>query len=138
MFAEFPRLKDVAAKQTSAPTPQYNCIAWAFEDNTKWWWPMRRQYWPVPFDGKSTMEAFEDCLKGSHWERTEDRSVQAGVKKIALYASVADGQPTHAARQLETGAWTSKLGGDLDLTHELHELEGPAYGTVVAIYAKPY
>lgn len=84
------------------------------------------------------MEAFEDCLKASHWERTEDRSVQPDLKKIALYASVVDGQPTHAARQLATGAWTSKLGEELDLTHELHELEGPAYGTVVAIYAKPY
>ncbi|NJM83130.1 MAG: hypothetical protein HC844_12140 [Tabrizicola sp.] len=138
MFSvDFPRLLNAQAKKTSEPTPQYNCIAWAFEDNTKWWWPMRRRYWPVPFDGKATMEAFQDYLSGSGWQQSQDRSLQAGLKKIALYANLFDGQPTHAARQLDSGAWTSKLGEDMDLTHELHELEGPMYGTVVAIFSRP-
>lgn len=134
---DFPRLKDVVAKKTSDPTPQYNCIAWAFEDNTRWWWPMHRRYWPIPYEGKTTMQAFQEFLEMDGWTAGADRTFQVEVRKVALYASVVDGQPTHAARQLETGLWTSKLGAELDLTHELHELEGPTYGTVQSIFMKP-
>jgi len=38
---------------------------------------------------------------------------------------------THAARQLDDGTWTSKLGSLEDITHELQALEGADYGHVV-------
>ena len=133
---DFPRLTDTAAKKTSEPTAQYNCIAWAFEDNTKWWWPMRRRYWPLSYDGLTTMEAFLKLLATDGWVKTDNRFFESGARKIALYANVFDGQPTHAARLLENGAWTSKLGENIDISHDLHELEGPTYGTVVAVFSR--
>jgi hypothetical protein len=48
-----------------------------------------------------------------------------------LYAK--DGHVTHTARQLADSRWTSKLGSDMDIEHELHGIEGEVYGTVVQI-----
>jgi len=56
------------------------------------------------------------------------------LEKIALYAL--QGVPSHAARLLANGLWTSKLGADIDLSHDLSELEGPRYGQVIKIYCK--
>jgi hypothetical protein len=44
-----------------------------------------------------------------------------------------DGEPTHAARQLPNGKWTSKLGRWQDIEHELDGLVGEMYGTVKQI-----
>lgn len=82
------------------------------------------------------MEDFERYFDFAGWARTLRRDLEPGKRKIALYASLGNGQPTHAARQLENGLWTSKLGRDIDLSHELEELEGPTYGTVVAIFER--
>ena len=39
----------------------------------------------------------------------------------------------HAARQLTSGRWTSKVGQNIDIEHTLAGLEGPFYGEVVRI-----
>lgn len=45
-----------------------------------------------------------------------------------------DGSPTHAARQLPDGTWTSKLGKDVDISHDsLDGLSGDRYGTPALI-----
>jgi hypothetical protein len=49
----------------------------------------------------------------------------------------AQGSPTHAARQLDNGRWTSKLGELEDIEHSLRDLEGAAYGTVVQVMKRP-
>lgn len=49
-----------------------------------------------------------------------------------------NGTPTHAARQLENGKWTSKLGQLEDIEHELDGLVGDKYGIVVTILRRPY
>jgi hypothetical protein len=36
----------------------------------------------------------------------------------------------HAARQLDSKMWTSKMGDDEDIMHELHGLTGGDYGDV--------
>jgi hypothetical protein len=58
------------------------------------------------------------------------------MEKIAIFAD-ATGSPTHAARQLTSGRWTSKLGEAEDIEHELRAIEGDIYGTVVAILKRP-
>ena len=56
-----------------------------------------------------------------------DSSLEAGYEKIAIY--VKDGIPTHAARQLGDGRWTSKLGKYEDIEHDsLDALNGDGYG----------
>jgi hypothetical protein len=133
---DFPKIGDVGAKKTSEPTDQYNCIAWAFGDNSRWWWPMKRRYWPVPIIGKSPMEAFMELFDKNGWIVTSDRGLEPGQSKIALFVHPKDGQPKHAARLMDSGLWTSKLGSDIDLSHELEELEGPAYGIVSKVFKK--
>ena len=61
---------------------------------------------------------------------TEER--ETGYDKVAVYAQ--DGEWTHAARQLESGMWTSKLGFDEDIAHPSpSDLAGEIYGEVHCI-----
>ena len=46
--------------------------------------------------------------------------LETNFEKVAIYTK--GSKPTHMARQLENGKWTSKLGSDEDLEH--HTLEG--------------
>jgi hypothetical protein len=63
-------------------------------------------------------------------------------EKIALYADK-NGLPSHAARQLPSGTWTSKLGPMEDIEHLMLEaLEDAAgttsaYGKVALIVRRP-
>jgi hypothetical protein len=44
----------------------------------------------------------------------------------------------HAARQLPTGRWTSKLGKAVDIEHDTPEgVTGPVYGAVVKFLRRP-
>jgi hypothetical protein len=65
----------------------------------------------------------------------EDSAVENGFEKIAIYADMAS-EPTHAARQLPNGKWTSKFGDFEDVRHVNPDcLEGPLYGKV-AVFMK--
>lgn len=134
----FPNICDVQNKKTSEATSTYNCIAWAFEESHRIWWPCKRGYWPTSFDSLTVAEAFDKWFAEDGWEETKDATVEPDVKKIALY--MLNGDPTHAARQLSTGLWTSKLGWDpsfgIDLSHQLADLDGPSYGQFTKIYKK--
>ena len=84
------------------------------------------------------LQAFEGLFEKEGWVKTVDKSFEIGFNKIALYSNVlASGDPTHASRQFPNGKWTSKLGDNIDLSHELGELAGPAYGQVIGIFKKP-
>lgn len=135
--SHFPNLGDVESKKTSEPDFCYNCIAWAFEDNTRFWWPnMQGAYWPRPANSsQSDLEAFDDWLLADGWVQVATAEFENGFKKVALYAQA--GAPTHAARLLPSGVWTSKLGQNIDLSHALSDLEGPTYGQVLKIFRKP-
>ena len=65
---------------------------------------------------------------GDDWE--------PGFEKIAVCAND-QGVPKHAARQLNKGRWTSKLGRMADIDHALHDLEGTLYGSVVLVMKRP-
>ncbi len=56
---------------------------------------------------------------------------EKGFIKIALFAK--DNIPTHAARQLPNGLWTSKLGILEDVRHSLSAISGGIYGSVVVV-----
>ena len=61
---------------------------------------------------------------------------ESGYEKVAVYAL--SGEWTHAARQLEDGQWTSKLGPYEDITHQSPEnLEGDLFGNVHCIMRRP-
>ena len=59
--------------------------------------------------------------------------LEPGVEKVAIYADE-HGEPQHAARQLPSGNWTSKIGSLEDIEHNtLRAVEGPMSGTVARI-----
>ena len=61
---------------------------------------------------------------------------KAGFEKIALFALLE--VPKHASRQLPSGRWTSKLGEMEDVEHDLHDLTGMVYGSVVLVMKRPW
>ncbi len=69
------------------------------------------------------------------YEECEDGSHEPGFEKIALYAK--DAEPTHAARQLPDGRWTSKLGKLEDIAHSLEGLAECLYGEIVLFMKRP-
>ena len=67
------------------------------------------------------------------FEECKNPALEPGWEKIALFASAAS-EPTHAARQLPDGRWTSKLGTLEDIMHpELEHVSGSAYGSPAVI-----
>lgn len=128
----WPRLRDDDFKEASPATSDYNCIAWAAGQTNKWWWPSEDSYWPLGALRQCTLAAFAQAYALSGYEPCIESGLEPGFEKVALYT---DGdEPTHAARQLPDGRWTSKLGRQVDIEHvELGCLEGNYYGRVALI-----
>lgn len=137
-FRAFPRLKKSPPpfNVTSPDTWRYNCIAWAVGDINRWWWPAHPDaYWPNGCLEEVTILAFERMFATLGYEPCNIGRRESGYEKIVLYAL--KDQPTHAARQLKNGRWTSKLGKNVDIEHKVRDLEGPRYGKVVAYFRHP-
>ncbi len=131
----FPRLTEDNHRRTSPPDVRYNCIAWSAGDTTRWWQP--GSYWPIK-SGR------EDCWIGNLIEAFRelgfregaDETLEPGFEKVALYASGIF--YTHAARQLASGQWTSKLGKAEDIEHDRpDDVAGGLYGEVVEFMKRP-
>jgi len=85
------------------------------------------------------VEAFKQAYSTIDYTECSDGTFEQGIEKIAIYAvRETDGglTPTHAARQLPNGRWTSKLGNCEDIEHTDPEaVNCPTYGNVV-VYLK--
>jgi len=132
----FPNLQQLSYRITSPPSPKYNCIAWAVGDQDNWWWPdpAGLGYWPKDVPREESLESFERAFAIEGLVPCENANREPGIEKIVLYAS--GQQPTHAARQLESGMWSSKLGPLEDIEHTLDGLEGELYGTVCLVFRR--
>ena len=133
--AAFPNLTGTKYEITSAATEAYNCIAWAAAATDRWWWPdsLGDEYWPEASPRLATISAFSLAFQDLGYLPCTNAALEPGYERIAIYARE-DGTPTHAARQLPTGQWTSKLGAREDIVHETPEsLAGTIYGDVVLI-----
>ena len=121
---------------TSEISDVYNCIAWAAEDDTKWWSYPDEHYWPEWAPRSPEIEALVQVFAGLGYAVCHGDAREPGYDKVALYAR--DGEWQHAARQLEDGRWTSKLGPFEDITHpSLQDLAGELYGSVHCIMRRP-
>ena len=79
---------------------------------------------------EETLVAFIAAFATLGYETCDDGALEDGVEKVAIYA-FPSGRATHAARQLPTGRWTSKIGYEEDIEHgSPTELEGVEYGAV--------
>lgn len=75
------------------------------------------------------MEAFVAAFATLGYSPCPDGAVESGQEKVAIFVGK-DGKPTHAARQLPGGTWTSKLGKGEDISHSVYGLEAGQYGDV--------
>jgi len=122
----------------SPATIDYNCIAWAAEDTTRGWWPTGG-YWPPGVERRRTVQRFVAAFGTLGYEPCDSPELECNYDKVAIYVDLLN-RPTHMARQLPSGWWTSKLGLLEDIIHRtLSEIEGTGipddrdYGRVAAI-----
>lgn len=137
----FPGLHGSGYALTSPHSKDYNCIAWAAGETQAWWWPdddpnNEAIHWPADVIREETLTAFVAAFATLGYQPCPDAELESGFEKVALFASD-DGIPTHAARQLPSGRWTSKLGFLEDIEHGLGALEGDLYGRVVQVLRRP-
>jgi hypothetical protein len=127
-------------RRTSDATKSYNCIAWAFGDDSRWWWPGDPElaYWPVTGAGSPTLEVFREALEQRGFRESNAAEADSAEGSIALYGETTYGvtEITHAAKRLGNSEWSSKLGEDVDVAHTLSALENGLYGQVVAYFVK--
>jgi hypothetical protein len=124
---------------TSPQTWDYNCIAWAFGDNTKWYWPTDHPsfFWPPNIRRQLDIQSFIELYQLVGYQICNNSNVEIGFEKIAVFA-FPNGEPTHAAKQLLNGNWTSKMGSWHDVEHTLNSLSNsPGYGNPVVFMSRP-
>lgn len=134
----FPNLDSQHLRITSPDDPGYNCVAWAADDNTKWWEPdpFKLYYWPPDIPREYTLAAYESVYKMlGYIDCNNEESCEPGFQKIALFVKSKDRM--HVSKQIDSERWSSKLGGKVDIEHPLHGLEGSEYGTIASIMKKP-
>jgi len=134
--SSFPNLKQSGYVITSPRTSKYNCISWAAGDDRRKWWPDNQNlgYWPVDAPRTETLASFKIAYSLLGYTECDNGDCEPGFEKIAIYVNV-QGKPTHAARQLASGMWTSKVGHLEDIEHTLDGLVSQVYGSV-AVFMK--
>jgi hypothetical protein len=133
----FPGLRESDYRVTSPRSLDYNCAAWAAGDDSRWWepGPLGLYYWPEGATREFTIDCYVEAFACLGYERCEGAESEPGFEKLALFAN--DQGPSHVARQLPGGRWTSKLGRLEDLEHELEGVSGAVYGDVVLFMRRP-
>ncbi|HEX5726344.1 MAG TPA: hypothetical protein VFX98_12805 [Longimicrobiaceae bacterium] len=141
LVRRFPGLASSSFTVTSSRTRDYNCFAWAVYRTDVWispvlYDPIQDLYtWPAGAAREDTLEAWSAALAAFGFEPCATADLEPRFEKVAVYASAET--PTHMARQLATGRWTSKLGKLEDVEHDLHALAGSGYGEVALILRRP-
>jgi hypothetical protein len=135
----FPGLVGKEYRVTSPKDATYNCIAWAAGVTDDWWWPDKagQGHWPTGVPREATIDAFRRMFALLGFEQCSTEDSDPDFEKIALFTTEA-GVPKHAARQLATGRWTSKLGIFEDIEHDLRDIEGAVYGSVALIMSRKH
>jgi hypothetical protein len=134
----FPNLRGSSYEITSPYAEDYNCIAWAAGDTSAWWWPdsMNQYYWPPTVPRMVTLESFINAYETLGYKTCNRAGYEEGFEKISIYVD-SNGKPTHAARQIETGRWISKLGKSEDIVHDFEGVSDSSYGAVAVIMKRP-
>ena len=139
-----PGLDDSSYKITSDKTDHYNCVAWAVGEDDRWWsHDLGDDYfWPDEAPRRESADAYRAMFALFGFQECDSGALEPGREKIAIFAD--EGQFTHVARQLPSGRWTSKLGEDCDIEHDLNDLtrrRSPfaqyRYGDIVAFMRRP-
>ena len=93
-------------------------------------------YWPPGVPNELSIAAVVAALGTVGYAPCPDGEPEVGAEKAAVYAR--EEVPTHVARQLPGGRWSSKLGRDRVVSHAIPGgVEGSVYGAVVAFLRRP-
>ncbi|CAN5501166.1 hypothetical protein BH10BAC5_BH10BAC5_26990 [soil metagenome] len=114
----------------TSPKANYNCIAYAASNDSKWWWPIN-SYWPKGIKREETLDSFTECYGTLGYEVCDNGLIEEGFEKIAIYCNNY-GLPTHASKQKFNSKfqWESKLGSIHDIEHSVNAFEGTVYGNI--------
>ena len=98
LYDKFPNLEG-DAEITSPIDKKYNCIAWAYGDSTKWYWPGSgfNDFWPNGITREETLEAFIELFELIGYRICDNDELEEGLEKVAIYMDVKN-KPSHAAR----------------------------------------
>ena len=135
---DFPNLTPTNHRIIGPASDDYNCIAWAALDMQRWWQPGTEYYWPLPATevdcGVGDLVA---AFRTLGFVECEEQELVSGFEQVAIYAR-AQLDYTHAARQLPSGKWTSKLGPWELIEHDTpQDVAGGVYGTIFQFMKRP-
>ena len=141
----FPFLFPENHRVTSPPSTGYNCIAWAAGFSDRQLWPVLPELvegdvaWPEDLPHDESLASIIAFFESLGYQECDSPDLEAGFEKVALFADPEDDYPTHAARQLPGGWWTSKMGWDgVTIEHDgLSCIEGRRYGRVRLYMRRP-
>lgn len=124
--------------KTSEIDLSYNCIAWAAMSSDDWYEPddSYNYFWPADVPRENTIEAYIQLFEYYGFDRCENGDNEEGFYKVAIFAVNGSSQASHAARQIQPGLWTSKLGQGIDVTHTIAAMSGGLYGDVIQYLKK--
>jgi len=146
--SKLPNLRATPFEITSTETPRYNCFAWAADDDQHWWEPpnplydlldpVPTRYWPDGALAELSVDGLISAFATRGFAECATPDLERGFEKVAIYVNAATGLPTHAAKQLVSGAWTSKIGDWEDIVHPtVQSVECPDYGRAVRFLRRP-
>jgi len=132
MAEYFPCLIEEGYEEKSLPTPRYNCMAFANDDERHWWQPGfygGKYYWPQGVPQNDSLKAWTAVFTSDGYEITDNWELEADFEKVAIYIDF-NGETSHVAKS-DGFVWKSKLGKKQDIQHsKATSLEGEMYGVV--------
>ncbi len=133
----FPKLSVEPIEIVAPISWKYNCIAYAVGDVSQWWGTLEQEdYWPDYATRSERMESLIEVFAGLGYQRCEDSCPESGYQKVALYEE--DGKWTHAAVQMPSGRWRSKMERGPLIEHLSPEsLAGGVYGHPTTYMRRP-
>src|ERR1022692_2735651 len=98
LLRKWPKLRFGNHTVTSQATRRYNCVAFAANDERHWW--EHGVYgggihWPGGI--ADTLDGWMEVFIGAGFKVTDNRDVEPGIEKVAIYVSLEDMRPGHVA-----------------------------------------
>lgn len=139
--AKYPKLRAGNYVVSSLATGRYNCMAFVRNDVRHWWQAGTNGgmfFWPEKI--ADTLDGWVEIFLREGFTLTDNRDVEVGVEKVAIYVDLTDMLPGHIAKS-DGRCWQSKLGRLQDIEHvSLDLLEGDKhceYGIVERVLRRP-
>jgi len=139
----FPKLETGKYERASKATGRYNCVAFSNGDERHWWEAGLyggRYYWPSNVAQNNSVAAITEMFTSDGYELTDNREIESGWEKIAIYVSLVDLEFSHVAKS-DGRVWKSKLGKGQDIYHSSLDVlegdQGDEYGIVDRILKRP-